>query len=257
MVVSDLPLLRRADLVRDQLSERPFGSHRRGDAPWPVRVGVVGTGEDLLVLAWSAAALAAERAAGVRLLHRLGVEPGLRVANTLPGALATPGSLLLGDVVEELGGLDVPLGEVTSTAAARAAWELIDRVTPHVLVADRVSAVTLFAAAPAAARPWWRGIVWLWSPAPRPAVPAAAGFAGWERAWLAAPEVTNFAAGSCPAEHFHLRDGVEAEVVSSALVLSAPGCDTRRVRYLTDVAARRVESCPCGDGAAFALGPAA
>src|SRR5207253_4511909 len=94
-------------------------------------------------------------AAGVRLLRRLGVAPGMRVANTLPGALATPGSLLLGDVVEELGALDVPLGDGPPAAA----WELVDRVQPDVIVVGE-DARAFFAAA-TAARPWWRGLVHL------------------------------------------------------------------------------------------------
>src|SRR5207244_5253645 len=105
-----LPLTRREELLRDQLEHLPLGTRRFTDAAPPVRVGVTGSGDDLLVLAWSPAALARERAAGARLLRRLGVVAGTRVANSLPGALATPGALLLGDVVEEIGALDVPLG---------------------------------------------------------------------------------------------------------------------------------------------------
>src|SRR5579862_1333062 len=166
-------LRRRADLVRDQLAH----PHRSRAA---VRVGVTGTGETLLVLAWSAAELARERAAGVRLLRRLGVAPGMRVANTLPGALATPGSLLLGDVVEELGALDVPLGDGPPTAA----WELVDRVQPDVIVVGE-DARTFFAAAPAATRPWWRGILRLRTTETPVDASAPDGFAGWDRTWLA------------------------------------------------------------------------
>src|SRR5262249_21350049 len=131
-----LPLTRREDLVRDQLAHLPHGTRRTAGAGAPARTGVSGTGDTLLLLTWSASELARERAAGVRLFGRLGVRPGMRVANTLPGALATPGALLLGDVVEELGGLDVPLGPVAGEAAARQAWELVDRVEPDVLVLD-------------------------------------------------------------------------------------------------------------------------
>jgi hypothetical protein len=130
------PLTRRAELVEDQLAHPPLGSRRPPTAPAPVRAGASGTGASLLVLAWSAAELARERRAGTRLLGRLGVRPGMRVANTLPGALVTPGSLLLGDVIEELGALDVPLGAVNSAAAAKQAWELVDRVEPEVIILD-------------------------------------------------------------------------------------------------------------------------
>src|SRR5881628_3210847 len=170
------PLTHRTDLVCDQRTHPPHGTRPPGAAP-PVRLGVSGSGAELLVLAWSAAELARERAAGVRVLARLGVAPGMRVANTLPGALATPGSLLLGDVVEELGA----------------------RVTPDVIVLDDASTATFLAAAPPADRLWWRGIVWLrtGARAARPALPAAAGFAGWQREWLAVPEATSFVAGTC------------------------------------------------------------
>src|SRR5438067_9992035 len=173
-------LLRRTDLLRDQLA------HPRGSRA-AVRVGVSGTGETLLVLAWSEAELARERAAGVRLFRRLGVAPGTRVANTLPGALATPGSLLLGDVVEELGALDVPLGAVEDAAAARQAWDLVERVTPDVIVLDDATTATFLAAAPPAERPWWRGIVWLRVGARVgcPAIPPTVAFGGWLREWLA------------------------------------------------------------------------
>src|SRR5690242_15431786 len=100
MPSSEQPVVRHDDLVRDQLAHPPLGSRRPAGAPPVVRAGIAASGERLLVLAWSAAELARERAAGVRLFRRLGVEAGMRVANTLPGALATPGSLLLGDVVE-------------------------------------------------------------------------------------------------------------------------------------------------------------
>ena len=140
--------LRRADLLADQAAHPPFG-HRRftADDP-PVRVGATGTGADLLLLAWSATDLAAEIAAGTRVLGRLGVRPGMRVANTLPGALVTPGALLLGDVNEAIGALDVPLGTADTDGAAKAAWELVDRVQCEVLVLAAETAATFLAAAP-------------------------------------------------------------------------------------------------------------
>src|SRR5438093_2433979 len=154
-----MSLLTRDELVRDQLAHLPLGTRRPAGAPRPVRVGTSGSGDRLLVLAWSARELARERAAGVRLLGRLGIAPGMRVANALPGALATPGALLLGDVIEEIGALDVPLGTADGEASARQAWELVDRVRPDVIVL--AGAAPFFAAAPREARPWWRGVVWL------------------------------------------------------------------------------------------------
>ena len=252
-------LTRREDLLRAQRDGLPQRT------PPPVRLGVTGSGESLLVLAWSAADLARERARGVRLLGRLGVRPGMRVANTLPGALATPGSLLLGDVVEELGGLDVPLGQVGTETPAREAWELIDRVEPGVLVLDGRSAGPLFAEAPPRARPWWRVIIWLRGAIAEPhaAVPPAAGFSGAERTWLAVPEATSFVASSCAAGRFHLEDGVRAEVIEEAtgnaapaghvgpLVITPLGGEPPPLRFASALSVRLPSPpCPCGEGGA-------
>lgn len=257
-----LLLTRREEILRDQLAHPPYGTRRFADAPPPVRLGMAGSGADLLVLAWSAAALARERAAGTRLFRRLGITPGMRVANTLPGALVTPGSLLLGDVIEELGGLDVPLGAVDGVPAARQAWELLVRVEPEVVIVDDASAGHLFAAAPGAAYPWWRGLVRLrrGASAGRPADPPPA-FAGWERTWLAVPEATSFVAGSCPAVCFHVDEGVVAEVVDEAtgvvrsvgedgvLALTPLGGDVPLLRFASGVRGRALaEPCPCGAG---------
>jgi phenylacetate-CoA ligase len=252
-----LPLTRRDELVRDQLVHLPLGTRRQPAAGSPVRVGVTGSGETLLVLAWSAAELARERAAGARLLSRLGVRAGVRVANTLPGALATPGALLLGDVVEEIGALDVPLGAIEGEAAAGAAWELFERVQPELLVLDPASASPFFAAARAAQRGWWKGIIWLGSPTS--ALPPAAGFAGWQRAWLAVPEATSFVAGSCAHGRHHPDDALVVEVVDErtgaplpsgqpgTLALTPLGRETPLLRYASGVTGRRVpEPCRCG-----------
>ena len=248
----------RDDLLRDQLAHLPLGTRRPADAPQPVRVGISGSGQELLVLAWSARELARERAAGTRLLRRLGVLPGMRIANALPGALATPGSLLFGDVVEELGALDVPLGTVDGLSAATAAWELVDRVRPDVIVLGD-AAEAFLAAAPGGARPWWRGIVWLQVGAAsgRLGVPGAAGFAGWQRPWLAVPEATSFVAAGCDAGRFHVDERLLAEVVDATgvagggtLVVTALDLDVPPIRYATGLAARVVPGdCPCGQPA--------
>jgi len=258
MAADPPPLTRREDLVRAQLPR-----FRPAQGAAPVRVGTTGSGPDLLVLAWSAADLARERAAGARLLGRLGVRPGVPIANALPGALATPGALLLGDVVEEIGALDVPLGAVEGAPAAAAAWALFDRVRPEVLVLDAAGA-TLLAAAPAAERPWWRGIVWLRTAAGAPPpVPPPAGFRGWQRTWLAVPEATSFVAHTCARGAFHLDDGVCAEIVDAgtavplapgregALVLGARGFESPLRRYLTALrACLAAAPCACGEGGA-------
>jgi hypothetical protein len=246
-----VPLTRREELLHDQLAHLPFGTRRLPEAAPPVRLGVSGSGDGLLVLAWSAADLARERAAGTRLFGRLGILPGMRVANALPGALATPGSLLVGDVMEELGALDVPLG----TESARQAWELVDRVQPEVVVLEDDA---FLGAAPPAARPWWRGIVWLQHAArPAPRVPPGVGFDGWQRRWLAVPEATSFVAASCAASRFHADEGVYAEVVDGMLVLTVVDLDTPALRYASGIPARTSPvPCACGGGTALEIGDA-
>lgn len=243
--------LRRADLLAGQAAHPPFGHRRFASEDPPVRVGITGSGADLLLLVWSATDLAAEIAAGTRVLGRLGVRPGMRVANTLPGALATPGALLLGDVNEAIGALDVPLGTADTEAAARAAWELVDRVQCEVLVLAAETAATFLAAAPAAPRPSLQGIIWLSRPggAERPVVPAE--FAGWQRTWLAVPEVASFAASSCARGVLHADGGVGAEVAGGELVLAPRGAAAASGRYASGISARTV-TCPCGgEGVAF------
>ena len=240
-------VIRREDLVRAQRAQAP-GAWRRATTA-PVRAGTTGSGESLLVLTWSAADLTRERAAGARLLGRLGIRTGMRVANTLAGALITPGSLLLGDVIEDLGALDIPLGAIESEAAARQAWELVDRVQPDVLVLEPASAPRFFAAAPTAARPWWGGIVWLRRGGVAvavPVVPDTVGFTGWQSTWLAVPEVACFVASSCSAQRFHVDDGVGAEVLDDTLVLTRLEGDPP-LRFATGIAARTlVPVCACG-----------
>lgn len=262
--LSRLSLTTRDDLVLDQLAHLPHGTRRCADAAPPVRAGVTGSGATLLVLTWTAADLARERAAGARLLGRIGIAAGMRVANTLPGALVTPGALLLGDVIEEIGALDVPLGAITSEAVARGAWELFDRVQPNVLVLDGTAARLLLSVAPPAERPWWWGIVWVQAAgvaAQCPAPPAAAGFSGWQRTWLAVAEVTSFIAHSCSAGRFHADDELFVEVVDDttgatllagrdgAIALTPFAVDTPVLRYLSGLRGRIVATgCPCGAG---------
>jgi len=261
-----VPPTRREELVRDQLDHLPHGTRRFADAGHLVRAGISGSGDDLLVLTWTAADLARERAAGTRLLRRLGITAGMRVANALPGALVTPGSLLLGDVIEDIGALDVPLGALENEAAAKAAWELIDRVQPDVLVLEAPQATRLFAAAPPAKRGWLRGLIWLRrgaESADRPSPPAAVGFEGWQRIWLAVAEATSFVAASCSASSFHVDEGVLVEVIDGVagaalaaggqgeLALTLLGLDTPLVRYSCGLRVRATGgACPCGEAGA-------
>jgi hypothetical protein len=238
-------MTRRSDLVAEQRARPPWGARRFAPDDPPVRVGTTGTGDDLLLLGWTAGELAGEVAAGARLFGRLGVAPGMRIANTLAGALVTPGCLLVGDVVEAIGALDVPLGVIESESAARPAWELFDRVQATVLVCEPgPPTTTFFAAAPPAERPWWRGIVWLSRGAAAAPVPPPPGFAGWERTWLAVAEATSFVAGSCAAGAFHADAASDTAISDGTLVVRG---------HASGLRARAVADCTCGGGPAFAL----
>ena len=52
--LANLPLTDRAAILRDQLANLPHGGRRFADAGHPVRVGKTGSGDDLLVLLWTA-----------------------------------------------------------------------------------------------------------------------------------------------------------------------------------------------------------
>ena len=238
-------LVRRAALVADQRARPPWGMRSFAAGDPPVRVGTTGSGAELLLLGWTAAELAAEVAAGATLFGRFGMAPGMRVANTLPGALVTPGALLLGDVIEAIGALDVPLGVIESAAAAKPAWELFDRIEATVLVTEPgPGATTFFAAAPPRERPWWRGIVWLSRGAAAAPVPPPPGFDGWQRTWLAIAEASSFVAGSCAAGAFH---AVGDARVDAGMLAVGPSS------YASGLRARALDACGCGGGAAFAL----
>src|SRR5205085_642426 len=71
-----MSLVRRSDLVAQQLATPPWGARRFAADDPPVRVGATGTGADLLLLGWTASELAREVDAGVALLRRFGVAPG-------------------------------------------------------------------------------------------------------------------------------------------------------------------------------------
>jgi len=260
---SRIPLTRRDDLVRDQLARPPFGRRRLPGAAHPVRVGVTGNGDDVLVLPWSERELALERAAGTRMLARLGVASGTAIANTLAGALAAPGSLLFGDVVEEHGALDVPLGAIESDPAAKQAWELVDRVTPSMLTMELATATRFLAAAPVASRPWLTGIVWLQrAPAASAAVevPNAVGFAGWQRRWLSVAEAASFVASTCARGAFHADEGVRVEITDDAgsplaagdsgiVVVTPLEGESALLRYASGLRGHSLASrCGCGGG---------
>ncbi|GIW41995.1 MAG: hypothetical protein KatS3mg076_2572 [Candidatus Binatia bacterium] len=252
---------RREEILRDQLESLPFGTRAFADASFPVRVGKSGRAETLLALAFTQADLEREKAAGVRFLRKLGIDPGARVANALPGALATPGSLLWGDVVEELGALDVPLGAGESEAEVSRAWEVFDLVEPALLVLRADTGPRFLASAPPRERRWLRGILWLVErpETSLPDIPPGLGFDGWERKWWGVPEVASFVALSCAEGGFHVDEEILVEVWDGGrasregqgeLLLTPFGLDTPVFRYGTGVRATLSLDCGCGTGGA-------
>src|SRR3989442_14660334 len=131
------------------------------------------------------------------------------------------------------------------------------------MILDAASAGALFAAVPPATRAWWRGLVWLGDGAAPPRVPAAAGFSGWQRHWLAVPAASSFVARSCAAARYHVDEGIEAEVVDAEsgtvlpagrqglLALTPLDGDTALLRYASGLAAHALSTpCDCGEGGA-------
>jgi hypothetical protein len=246
------PVRTRAELVAEQAARPPFGGRAFAPGDGPVRVGITGTGPSLLLLGWSESDLGRERAAGARVFGRLGIAARMRVANALPGALATPGALIVGDVNEELGALDVPLGEIANEAAAKAAWELLDRVEVNVLILDPATCAILLAAAPSIPRPWFAGIVWSCLPGEGEPVPEVTALGGWRRRWLAVPEVSSFVGAECPRARLHVDAAFAPAIEGGELVLGSPHPGVPW-RYRSGWAARDLAGCACG-AAGAALG---
>src|SRR5262249_54099617 len=157
----------------------PFGHRRFASDDPPVRAGIAGSGADLLLLVWSATDLAREIEAGGGGARRAGGGAGGPGGATPPPRPPAPRGRPAGGAGDALGALEVPVGTVGTGAAARGAWELVDRVQCEVLVLEPATAATLFAAAPVAPRPWLRGIVWLVR-GDGAAPPPVSGFRGWQ-----------------------------------------------------------------------------
>lgn len=212
-VVPEQRPVRREILVASQKTLPPQ-TWRRVQDPF-VRAGTSGRGATLLVLAWTDRMLAAERAAGVRLLRQAGVEPRQRVANNLAGALVTPGSLLLGDVVGELGALDIPIGETRSEQAAADTWQWLQRLRPEVVVFEAETADVLLRTMPRTVSATPCTVIWLHRSVPE-VLPGLPGAFGTVRAlhWIALPEVLSFFSYSCGTAHFHCDPSLEVSVVN-------------------------------------------
>jgi hypothetical protein len=246
LTLDDLPRLPRIspeDLDLDRLDD-PVGHVRLADAAAPNRLGVSARGEQSVVVSWTAADLARLAADGARALGAAGIRRGNRVANTLEGGLTVPGSLALGDALEALGALDVPLGPASDEKSGEALAALIDRIGIEVLVVDAPSASALLPILAARRRPGVQGIVWTGAREPEwpERLPA------WRRRWLSLPEVHVHAAVGCTAGALHVEPTVRVDAVDDVLYWSALAGDAPIWRYDVGlVGALGRERCSCGD----------
>ncbi len=231
------------EIALDRL-EDPVGYLRLADAARPVRLGTCVRDGVTIVLAWAGAELASLAEAGVRALARVGVKPGMKVANTLEGGFATPGSLVLGDAVERLGALDVPLGPVREERGAAAIRDLLDRIGADFLVLDADTSSALLPEILRRPPHGWRATLWLGDEAP------PAGLPGSVRRWIAVPEVSVFLAIECGRGACHLDPAVRAESSDGRLILTALGGDAPVLRYDCRLPLASLgDSCDCGDPA--------
>jgi hypothetical protein len=237
--LSRLPALRPDDLDLAALGD-PVRELALADAPRPVRLGACERGERTIALAFTAADLARAAEYGARALGAAGVRAKARVANTLEGGLATPGSLGLGDALERLGALDVPLGPVRDAKAAGAIADVLRRVRPDVLVLDPESERVLERSA--GRERSWDGIIALGGEARADAPPR------WRRRWISLPEVSVFFAVDCAEQSLHLDPDVEAEARDGWLRVSSLAGDRPLLAYEPGVRATAVRAgCRCGD----------
>jgi len=254
----------RRELAAFQRNLPPDVWHRQ-DPPL-VRCGIAGSGEDMVVLAWTAAALAVERDAGVAMLRRFGVKPGMRAVHTLPGALFTPGSLLLGDVLEALGVLDVPLGPIRKESDSALLWSTVRSLNADVLVTEAASGLRILREQPPAdvlakLRHW----IWM-SEDPTFTIPPLPPLASGTRCalWLTAPEAECFFAYRCPESSVHLHHPERVRIPSpeerrslraEGLIVAADSAN-QGIEILVPWPVRNLRHCACGQGGALELGSA-
>ncbi len=231
------------EIALDRLDD-PVGYLRLADAAAPVRLGTCVRDGATIVLTWAGAELARVAETGARALARAGVKPGMKVANTLEGGFATPGSLVLGDAVERLGALDVPVGPVREEKGAAAIRDLLDRIAADFLVVDADTSKTLVPEILRRPPRGWKATLWLGDE------PPAAGLPGSVRRWIAVPEVSVFLATECARGASHLDPAVRAEICDGRLVLTALGGDSPLLRYDCRLRLASLgDSCDCGDSA--------
>jgi hypothetical protein len=229
------------DLDLEQCDD-PVGSPRLADAPAPIRLGACERSGRTIVVTFTAADLERAAATGARAFAAAGIEPGMKVANTLEGGLETPGSLIVGDALERLRALDVPLGPVRDEKTAKTIAAMIDRLGVDVLIGDARSAGALLRELRAAPPRSWRGTLWLGAERP------AEDFGGWWRRWISLPEVSVFLAVECGRGSLHLDPDVHLEMRAGAPRLSSLAGDAPLLAYEAGMPLRAAaQACACGD----------
>jgi phenylacetate-coenzyme A ligase PaaK-like adenylate-forming protein len=136
--LEELPIVKPEELADDERSRPPYGTWR--SASPVVRVGWPVVERPLEAVFFTTEDLTREAAAGARALATAGLAAGTRETNTLPGGLATPGSLIVGDAAQQLGALDMPVGSLATRAARDTAFDFWSRVRPDFAVLDESGA---------------------------------------------------------------------------------------------------------------------
>ena len=235
-----LPSLQPGDLDFASL-EDPLGAPRLADAARPVRLGACERDGATIVVTFTPNDLQRVAEYGARALAAAGVVPGMKVANTLEGGLETPGSLILGDALERLGALDVPLGPARDEKAAKALAAMVDRVAADVLVLDGGTGAALLAELRKHPPHSWQGTLWLGGEPP-------SGLPGWCRRWISVPETSIFFAVDCRSGNLHADPEVHLEERGRSLRLTSLAGDAPLFAYDPGLALRLVRApCPCGD----------
>jgi hypothetical protein len=228
------------DLELTRLDD-PVAAMRLGDAPNPVRLGSCERAGATMVVPFTADDLERIATYGARALGEAGVAAGMRVANTLEGGLETPGSLILGDALERLGALDVPLGPAYDEHAAKALAALTRRIDAQVVIVDGRTGGALVAELRKDPPRSCQGTIWL-GVEPPPSVP------GWCRRWISVPEVSIFFAVECRSGSLHVDPDVHVDESARRLRLHSLAGDAPLFGYEPDVPLRRAETpCACGD----------
>ena len=235
-----LPSLEPGDLDFSRLDD-PLAAARLADAARPVRLGACERGGATIIVTFTPNDLERVAAYGARALGAAGIERGMKVANTLEGGLETPGSLILGDALERLGALDVPLGPARDEKAARALAAMVERVAVDVLVLDDATGAALLAELRKHPPRSWRGTLWRGDEAP-------SGLPGWCRRWISVPEASIFFAVECRSGTLHTDPEVHLEERGQSLRLTSLSGDAPLFAYESGLALRLVRTpCPCGD----------